>query len=133
MTKSSTDSSEPKKDGTRTFKMKLHNEADSKYRGRFTGKNPQQAAKKALTSLLGEKDKKTGNFKFIIKESTRSSKKKEYAYNGKKSKRSTPNEVFFPGSNEPVLYKYDTTVHTDKQFAKSLVNKMNILDSEESS
>lgn len=130
MTKNITDSSDSKSSGLRTFKVRLAEESDKKYRGRFTGKNPQQAAKKALTSLLSEKKKKTGHFKYIIKESTRGSKKKEYAYDGKKTKRKEPNEVFFPGQDKPVLYKYDTTVHSDKQLAKSLVNKMNVLSSE---
>lgn len=127
MTKNNTDSSDSKNSGLRTFKVRLANETAKDYRGRFTGKNPQQAGKKALTSLLSEKNKKTGKFKYIIKESTRGSKKKEYAYVGEKTKRSKPNEVYFPGQDKPVLYKYDTTVHADKQLAKSLVNKMNVV------
>ena len=48
----------------RTFKVKLHNEDNTKFRGRFTGKTPQQAGKKALTSLLKESGKKTGKINF---------------------------------------------------------------------
>ena len=121
MTKNSPAENTEKNSGIRTFKVKLASENDSEYRGRFTGKNPQQAAKKALTTLLGEQNKKTGQYKFIIKESTRGSKKREYAYNGTKTKRSEPNEVFFPGQDKPILYKYDTSVHSDKKLAKSLI------------
>lgn len=127
MAKDSSTSSDVK--GLRTFKVRLVDEKNNKFRGRFTGRNPQQAAKKALTSLLNEKNKKTGQFNYIIKESTRNSKKKEYAYSGKKMKRKTPNEVLFPGQKTPVLYKYDTSVRADKKMTKSLLNKMNVIDS----
>lgn len=128
MTKTSPVDNTENNSGIRTFKVKLSNELDKDFRGRFTGRNPQQAAKKALTTLLGEQNKKTGQYKFIIKESTRGSKKKEYAYNGKKTKRSEPNEVFFPGQDKPILYKYDTRVNSDKKLAKSLVSKMNTIE-----
>ena len=126
MTKDSSSSSDFK--GLRTFKVRLADEKMNKYHGRFTGRNPQQAAKKALTSLLNDKNKKTGEFNYIIKETTRYSKKKEYAYSGTKLKRKTPNKVLFPGQKTPVLYKYDTTVRADKKMTKSLLNKMNIID-----
>jgi hypothetical protein len=113
----------PKTD-CRTFKVRLENENCNNYRGRFTG-NPQQAAKKALTSLLNEKNKKTGKFNFVIKETTRGSKKKEYGYIGKKTKRKQPNKAYFPGSDTYVLYKYDTSVTSNKNFASTLNNKMN--------
>lgn len=98
----------------RKFKVKLEGEEDSKYRGRFTGKNAQQAGKKALTSLLRESGKKTGTIKFTVRETTQGSKKRTYTYSGKREKRKTPNKVFFPNSSKPVLYKYDTTVHSCK-------------------
>lgn len=126
-----TDSLKQKKNCQRTFKFRLNNESELQYRGRFTGKNPQQAAKKALTSILSEKNKKVGKFDFFIKETTRGSKKKEYAYTGKKSKRDKANKVYFPGQKEPVLYKYDTKVHTNKKLAKSLTDKLNVISDTE--
>ena len=109
----------------RTFKVRLNGEAVSKYRGRFTGRNPQQAAKKALTSILSEKKKKTGKYELIMRETTRGSKKKEYAYTGKKVKRKKANKVMFPGSSKPVVYKFDSIVHSNRELSKSLRNKLN--------
>jgi hypothetical protein len=98
----------------RTFKVKLASDENSTFRGRFVGNNPQQAAKKALTSILSEQKKKTGTYELILRETTRGSNKKEYSYIGNKIKRKEPNKVFFNGSANPILYKYDTFIKSKR-------------------
>lgn len=99
----------------RTFKVKLQGEDNNKLRGRFTGKTPQQAGKKALTSLLKESGKKTGKINYIIKECSRGCNKKEYGYSGHKFKRTTPNEVSFKNVDNPIKYNYDSKITSNKK------------------
>lgn len=99
----------------RTFKVKLHKEDSSKFRGRFTGKTPQQAGKKALTSLLKETGKKTGKIDYVLKEISRGCSKKEYGYSGEKFKRKTPNEVIFKNIDKPIKYNYDSKILSNKE------------------
>lgn len=74
----------------RSFKVKLPD--SSVFEGRFTGLTPYQAANKALTKLykLNKNKNLSKQVTFTIKESTRGSKKKEYTYNGNRTKLSTP-------------------------------------------
>lgn len=99
----------------RTFKVKLHNEDSTKFRGRFTGKTPQQAGKKALTSLLKEAGKKTGKIDYVLKECSRGCCKKEYGYSGHKFKRKTPNEVSFKNVDNLIKYNYDSKILSNKK------------------
>ena len=78
------------KKSTRSFKVRLP--GSSVFEGRFTGLTPYQAANKALTKLykLNKNKNLSKQVTFTIRESTRGSKKKEYTYNGNRSKLSTP-------------------------------------------
>merc|ERR1712227_920169 len=78
------------KKSVRSFKVKLPN--SSVFEGRFTGLTPYQAANKALTKLykLNKNKNLSKQVTFTVKESTRGSKKKEYTYNGNRTKLSTP-------------------------------------------
>jgi hypothetical protein len=75
---------------TRSFKVRLP--GSSVFEGRFTGLTPYQAANKALTKLykLNKNKNLSKQVTFTIRESTRGSKKKEYTYNGNRTKLSTP-------------------------------------------
>jgi len=78
------------KKSTRSFKVRLP--GSTVFEGRFTGLTPYQAANKALTKLykLNKNKNLSKQVTFTIRESTRGSKKKEYTYNGNRSKLSTP-------------------------------------------
>ena len=78
------------KKSTRSFKVRLP--GSTTFEGRFTGLTPYQAANKALTKLykLNKNKNVSKRVTFTIKESTRGSKKKEYTYNGNRTKLSTP-------------------------------------------
>jgi hypothetical protein len=77
----------------RTFKIKLD---ENEFCSRIVGNTPKQAASKALT-LIFNKKKQIGGQKltkgkvvFIIKETTRGSKGKEYTYQGERVKLKEP-------------------------------------------
>ena len=78
------------KKSTRSFKVRLP--GSTVFEGRFTGLTPYQAANKALTKLykLNKNKNLSKQVTFTIRESTRGSKKKEYTYNGNRTKLSTP-------------------------------------------
>ena len=73
----------------RSFKVKLP--GSEAYAGRFTGLTPYQAANKALSKYFRENKNVKTKISFTIKESTRSSKRNEYTYTGKR-KLETPIE-----------------------------------------
>jgi hypothetical protein len=77
----------------RTFKIKLD---ENEFCSRIVGNTPKQAASKALT-LIFNKKKQIGGQKltkgkviFVIKETTRGSKGKEYTYQGERVKLKEP-------------------------------------------
>lgn len=104
----------------RSFKVKLP-ETET-YVGRFTGLTPYQAANKALTKYYKEKKNSitSTQIKFTIKESTRGSKKKEYTYNGIRTKLTTP--VSYPITDNKGVIK--TII---KQF-KNTLSKVKLAD-----
>ena len=89
-------------------------------KGRFSGTKPKQAANKALTSILKnrESDGKstTTKIKFSIIECTRGSKHKEYNYVGERVKLDKPMEVTIgKGANaKTIKYRYNNKVFKDK-------------------
>jgi hypothetical protein len=89
-------------------------------KGRFSGTKPKQAANKALTSILKnrESDGKstTTKIKFSIVECTRGSKHKEYNYVGERVKLDKPMEVTIgKGANaKTIKYRYNNRVFKDK-------------------
>merc|ERR1711968_291091 len=74
----------------RSFKVKLP--GNESYAGRFTGLTPYQAANKALSKYFRENKNVKTKISFTIKESTRSSKRNEYTYTGKRVKLDEPIE-----------------------------------------
>ena len=74
----------------RSFKVKLP--GTEGYSGRFTGLTPYQAANKALSKYFRENKNVKTKISFTIKESTRSSKRNEYTYTGKRLKLDEPIE-----------------------------------------
>lgn len=75
----------------RTFKIKI---SDNEFCSRITGNTPKQAASKALTLIVSQKQQAgkltKGKIVFTIKETTRGSKGKEYVYQGEKVKLKQP-------------------------------------------
>lgn len=78
--------------------------------GRYCGKKPKQAAKKALSRVVEKNEVKNGeNLVFLIKECTRGSKKKMYAYSGARVLLDTPVTVPLKKVNKdgkPVVLTY---------------------------
>lgn len=108
------------KKSVRSFKVKLP-ETDT-YIGRFTGLTPYQAANKALTKYYKENKNKNVSTQvtFTIKESTRGSKKKEYTYNGNRTKLTTP-------VSYPITDSNGVTKTIVKQF-KNTLTKVKLAD-----
>ena len=73
---------------SRSFKVKISD--SSKFRGRYTGISPYQAANKALSEIIRQKVKSgeniKGNINFMLMESTKNSKNKIHHYSGKRNK-----------------------------------------------
>jgi hypothetical protein len=95
---------------TRTFSAKLKKEPDSKFRGRFVGRIPSQAAHKAMRSLLAEDGKKTGAFDLVLREITQGSNHKTYEYKGSRMKNPEPVTLARSGTTNPIVYKHKTEV-----------------------
>ena len=108
------------KKSTRSFKVRLP--GSTVFEGRFTGLTPYQAANKALTKLykLNKNKNLSKQVTFTIRESTRGSKKKEYTYNGNRSKLSTPVSYNITDSN-------GVTKTITKQF-KNTLTKVKLAD-----
>lgn len=108
------------KKSTRSFKVRLP--GSTVFEGRFTGLTPYQAANKALTKLykLNKNKNLSKQVTFTIRESTRGSKKKEYTYNGNRSKLSTPVSYDITDSN-------GVTKTITKQF-KNTLTKVKLAD-----
>ena len=84
---------------------------DGTLSGRFTGKKPKTAAKKAFTTLM--RKNKVNKLDFQIRECTRGSKCKTYKYTGERVKLDEPVEV--KCSNDKVVKYY----HTNKIYKKN--------------
>lgn len=105
--------------GRRFFKLIYNGEK----MGRFSGNKPKQAANKALTSIIHdrqEKDEPTDiDIKFKIVECTRRSKQKKYYYVGSRVELPKPVEVKIKnptdGSFKTIKYKYNNKVSKDKE------------------
>lgn len=88
----------------------------SEAHGRFSGTKPKQAASKALSSILKERDNKEGKIKFSIIECTRGSKHKQYNYIGERIELDNPMEVVIGKGTEKeksITYKYNNRVMKD--------------------
>lgn len=72
--------------------------------GRYTGKTPSQAAKKAGRALLKLTTKR--QVKFTLREMTQGSKKKEYNYTATKLKLDEPKVIQRGDSQITIQYEY---------------------------
>lgn len=105
--------------GTRYFKVLVDG---GEAHGRFCGTKPKQAANKALTSILKDRQKSggavNGAIKFSIVECTRKSKHKQYNYVGERIRLTTPMKVVInktkPNPKE-IEYKFNNRVMKDKE------------------
>ena len=88
--------------------------------GRFSGSKPKQAANKALTSIIKQREvngqSAEGKIKFSIVECTRNSKRKEYNYIGERILLKEPMQVTIgEGPTAKIInYKYNNKVMKDK-------------------
>ena len=85
----------PEEDGKRYFRC-VFKDSTSKIvkSGRYSGKKPQQAARKALRCIVKKNNVASGTaVLFVMRECTRNSKKKPYMYSGFCAKLDTPIEV----------------------------------------
>ena len=100
----------------RYFKIISVNNKKIKDEGRYKTKaSPGDAAKKAFTKL--SKKYKTNKLTFSIKETTQGSSKREHGpYLGEKKKLKKPLEIKYEGKNKPVIIKYETKIHLDKNY-----------------
>ena len=102
----------------RSFKVKLPN--SEVYEGRFTGLTPYQAANKALSKYFRENKAVKSKISFTIKESTRSSKRNEYTYTGKRVKPETPIEYSI-GEGKLITKRYKNKLTKVKKGSKPTV------------
>lgn len=80
--------------------------------GRYMAKTPLGAAKKAFTQLCRKNNTQTcSNKKFVLKETTKGSKNKEYKYVGSRNKLSKPIKV----PTNYYLVKYKSVVKSLKK------------------
>jgi len=82
--------------------------------GRYSGKKPKQAARKALSRVVDKNELQIGQkITFLIKECTRGRKKKSYSYEGSRVLLDKPVEVSIKkkdGTSAKLLYKHDNVV-----------------------
>ncbi len=96
--------------------------------GRFSGTRPKQAAYKALTHIIREKEKNNtiskGKFRFSMIECTKGSKHKTYDYVGERIELDEPVEVVIGcGDNQKIIqFKSDNNITSIKN-NKSLNHK----------
>ncbi len=107
-----------KKSGLRSFKVKLP--GNEEYSGRFTGLTPYQAANKALSKYFRENKNVKSKISFTIKESTRSSKRNEYTYTGKRVKLDQPIEYSI-GEGKLITKRYKNKLTKVKKGSKPVV------------
>jgi hypothetical protein len=106
------------KKNLRSFKVMLPGTAD--YSGRFTGLTPYQAANKALSKYFRENNTVKSKISFTIKESTRSSKRGEYTYTGKRLKLDVPIQYEI-GEGKIITKKYKNKLTKVKKGSKVTV------------
>ena len=106
------------KKNLRSFKVKLPGSED--YSGRFTGLTPYQAANKALSKYFRENKNIKNKISFTIKESTRSSKRGEYTYTGKRVKLDEPIQYSI-GEGKLITKKYKNKLTKVKKGSKVTV------------
>ena len=86
--------------------------------GRYSGKKPKQAANKAYSSIVRKKGIKGGgpSIRFTIKECTRGSKQKTYAYDANRIKLDNPVQVPIKGSEDGkvIVYNYSNKLSKAK-------------------
>lgn len=105
---------EPEDSKTRSFKVRLPNE--EAFTGRFTGLTPYQAANKALSKYFrGLENATEGDVQvnFSIRESTRGSKRHEYAYKGSRIK-----------LEQPITYTIKSDNGEDRVITKQFKNQL---------
>ncbi len=82
--------------------------------GRYSGKKPKQAARKALSRVVDKNELPIGqSITFLIKECTRGRKKKAYSYTGSRVLLETPVTVEIKkkdGTPAKLVYKHDNVV-----------------------
>lgn len=82
--------------------------------GRYSGKKPKQAARKALSRVVDKNEVKLGEkITFLIKECTRGRKKKAYSYEGSRVELKEPVVVEIKkkeGGTAKLTYKHDNVV-----------------------
>ena len=101
-------------DDTRERYFKVYSENKKHWYGRYYGKNPQQAASKAFTHIMKAKSNKKKKYpehmKIHIKEMTRGSKKKIYAYEATRIANNTPHQIFinsrYTGLQRRIVFNY---------------------------
>lgn len=112
MPKEATETSESEESGKRYFKM-----IDPKTMtsiGRYTGFTPKQAGSKAFSKIIRKIKQEGGKIPktnvLYLRESTRNSLKKLYAYSASRDKLKNPQEVYrkndSTGDMKTVVYKY---------------------------
>ena len=104
----------------RSFKLhavgKHENKETSFKPGRYMGRDPASAAKKAFSQLCkAKKIKGRCTLNIAIKEITTGSKHKVYTYRAKRHKLKEP-KIFKKNTPQQYVVEYDNTIHTNKDF-----------------
>lgn len=113
----------------RSFKIHAvgkHENQETKFKpGRYFGRDPATAAKKAFSQLCRLKRiKGQCTLNIAIAETTVGSKHKIYPYKAKRVKLPNP-KVFKQNTPDEYIISYDTKVHTNKDFDYSKLQKGN--------
>jgi len=106
---------EPVKVGHRFFRCVFKNtDGEIVHAGRYSGKKPKQAARKALTGIVKKNELEVGEHViFLIQECTRGSKKKKYSYVGAQVNLPEPITVTIrkkDGQKSEIVYTKDNEV-----------------------
>ena len=106
---------EPVKTGHRFFRCVFKNtDGEIVHAGRYSGKKPKQAARKALTGIVKKNSLEVGErVIFLIQECTRGSKKKKYSYVGAQINLPEPISVTIrkkDGQKSEIIYTKDNEV-----------------------
>ena len=106
---------EPVKTGHRFFRCVFKNtDGEIEHAGRYSGKKPKQAARKALTGIVKKNVLEVGErVIFLIQECTRGSKKKKYSYVGAQVNLPEPITVTIrkkDGQKSQIVYTKDNEV-----------------------
>lgn len=83
--------------------------------GRFKGKIPLQAARKAFRTFCNNNIINNGDFyDFSIKETTRGSDKRIYSYSAKRIELANPIECYYGSSGVPTDFYFKIEIHKNK-------------------